>query len=489
MVSRSYGPGRYDAQYEQQGHDYPAGYVRWTENRNIEAFLDLAAAGRVHPEVLTTHSFPIAEAETAFEMILTGAEPYLGVLLTYPERDGRPAVSPQRIDLRLPAPRRAGATVGISLLGAGSFARSVLLPNLRRLSGVELRGIASASGISARSAAKKFGFAFCASAEEEVFGDEQTDAVVIATPHAQHAAAICRCWLGERPSSSRNPWRSTRNNCDRYTRRWPGTVPIFAGTATKSWSAKMGLSPLRAALAGAGPAAQGGQSHFCGDNGNSDGKVAGAAKIGTVPRLMVGFNRRFSPLAAELKDFFTGCGPRMMFYRCNAGPLPTEHWLADPAQGGRLIGEACHFFDFFAYLTDARPLTVSAARLGTRPDDAAITVAYSDGSVGQLLYTSQGPSSFSKERIEVFSGGCAGVIDDFRVLRLQSAGRSRHRKLRFRADKGHADELAAFVRALQRGAEMPISPLSLMETTLVSLAAVESIRQARPVALAELMLV
>jgi len=429
IVSRSYGPGRYDPQYEEHGHDYPAGYVRWTEQRNIEAFLDLVAAGTVRPDVCTTHHFPIGEATDAFDLILTNREPHLGVILTYPEPpDDKLRLPSCRIELRSGVAKKPAGKVGISLLGAGNFARSVLLPNLAKLADVELEGIVSASGISARSTGKKFGFAYCASSPEEIFSDEQTAAVVIATPHSGHAAAVCQALAAGKTVFVEKPLAI---NIDQL-RQVVAVLPAHPG------------------------------------------------------RLMVGFNRRFAPLAAELKRFLAGCGPRSVVYRCNAGPAPEDHWLADPAQGGRIIGEACHFFDFFNFLTEASPRTVFATAIPGSPDDAAVTVTYADGSVCQLLYASSGPASFGKERVEVFAGGRAAVLEDFRRLELQSAGRSVRRKHWFAGDKGHAAELAAFVRAVGRGEALPVNAASLVETTLVSFATVESIRRGEPIEIAAL---
>lgn len=429
VVSRSYGAGRYDRQYEEHGHDYPAGYVRWTENRNIEAFLDFVAAGSVRPETLTTHRFTIEEATDAFELVFNGTERHLGVVLTYPDRAGeRPTDEASRIVLKPKPSPKPMQRVGVSFVGAGSFARSVLLPNLKKLPTVELRGVVSASGISARSAGKKFGFDYCTSTEDEVYGDDETSAVFITTPHSQHARMVCR--------------------------------------ALASGKAVFVEKPLAIDVAGLEEVAEAVRVH--GD------------------RLTVGFNRRFAPMARELKDFFDGHGPLQITYRCNAGPLPEEHWVADAAEGGRIVGEACHFLDFFAFMTGARPQTVfAAAAPGARADDAAVTVTYSDGSVCQLLYTSVGAASFGKERIEVFAGGRAGVIEDFRRLTLQTGTeRARHQK-RLTADKGHTGELAEFVECVLRGQPMPIDSSSLIETTAVSLAAVRSLRESRPVPAAE----
>ncbi len=437
VVSRSYGPGRYDRQYEEHGHDYPAGYVRWTENRNMEAFLDLVAAGKVQPEVCTTHRFSIGDAVGAFELVLTNREPHLGVMLTYPDHgDGEPTGENRRISLakstsrlRRRRPRRPSDTVGASFIGAGRFARSVLLPHLARLPEVELRGIVTASGSSARAAGAKFGFAFCASTETEIYGDAETDLVFVATPHAQHAEIVCRALAAGKSVFVEKPLAIT-------------------------------LEQLR---------------RVCGTYRSHPGG------------LMVGFNRRFSALAAELEDFARGRGPLHVCCRCNAGPPPDDHWIADPAEGGRILGEACHFFDFFAYLTGASPQTVYAAAASTRsPDDATVTVTYADGSVCQLLYTTAGPPSVSKERIEVFTSGSAAVLEDFRRLEIHpEAKRPRRRKL-FRADKGHGSQLKRCIRALRLGEAMPIDVESLVTTTLVSLAALESIQRGGPVPIAEL---
>ena len=458
IVSRSYGPGRYDPHYEEQGHDYPAGYVRWTENRNLEAFLDLVAAGSVRPEALTTHRFPIAEAERAFEMILRGREPYLGVVLTYPEATEPP---PRRIVLGAAPVGRPTETVGVSFVGAGSFARAVLLPNLAKLSGVALRGIASASGLSARSAGKKYGFAYCASDPQEVLDDPQTHAVFIVTRHSQHADMACRALAAGKTVFVEKP--------------------LAVSLEQIEW--------IREALLG--------QAASRGNDPHSQGSVAGPGRTETAlpspcspppapGSLMVGFNRRFAPLARELKEHVAGHGPLTVHYRCNAGQIPADHWLASAEEGGRIVGEGCHFFDFFQYLTDSEPLVVHAVSpgSGTSIDEAQATVTYHDGSVCHLLYTTQGPPSFSKERIEVFAAGRVGVLEDFRGLWLESSSGRRKRRRLFRADKGHAAELAAFVEAVRTGAPMPIPLESLLATTLVSLAAVESLRRHTPIDLA-----
>ncbi len=427
IVSRSYGPGRYDPQYEEQGYDYPPGHVRWTENRNLEAFLDLVASGNVRPEVCTTHRFDIQDAGKAFEMVLKNEEPYLGVVLNYPS-DNTETVDRSRIVLRTGG-TPATATIGVSFIGAGGFARSVLLPIISKCNNVELRGVVTSSGLTARSAGKKFGFAYCASSESEVYSDDATHAVFIATRHARHADMVAKALAAGKAVFVEKPLA-------------------------------VSMEQMRALL-----------------------KVLRDRES----PLMVGFNRRFSPLAMALKEHLSGHGPMMMQYRCNAGPLPAEHWLADPAEGGRIVGEACHFVDLFQFLTDHRPVRVYATSLAEHADDMALSIDYEDGSVGQLIYTSQGPPTYSKERLEVMAGGRVGVIDDFRTLQWQTPSTGLRKRKLGRADKGHRDELVRFFDAIEHGKEMPIPVESLVDTTLVTLGALRSAGTGRPVAIDELM--
>ncbi|HBO42810.1 MAG TPA: hypothetical protein DD670_02500 [Planctomycetaceae bacterium] len=427
IVSRSYGPGRYDTNYEEHGHDYPIGHVRWTENRNFEAFLDLVAGGMVRPEVLTTHRFPIQEADKAFELILGSDEPYLGVVLEYPEAEGgRDTARVTRIELGDRRPAKTGDTVGVSFVGAGGFARGFHLPNLAKTPAARLRGMIDASGPAARSAGDKFGFAFCGSKEEDILGDAETDVVFFSTPHSQHADAVCRVLAAGKSVFVEKPLA-------------------------------IDMEGLR--------------------------KVCRAAESNP-GSVLVGFNRRFSPLAVLLKESLAGRGALNVQYRCNAGPLPEGHWIGDPAEGGRIIGEACHFLDFFAFLTGAAPVTVMAAAPSTgAADDVAATITYADGSVCQLIYTTVGPGSYSKERIEAFAGGRVGAIEDFRVLYVDDGARRVKPKKLTQANKGHAQEVTAFLDSLRQGGPSPISFDSLVDTTLVSFAVLESIGRGEVIAL------
>ncbi len=414
IVSRSYGPGRYDPQYERHGQDYPPGYVRWTEGRNLEAFLDLVAAGAVRPEALTTHRFPIDQAADAFELILRGKEPYLGVVLTYPV--DKPAETPSRIAI---PPRRGSPGVdkdrlGISFVGSGSFAQGVLLPKLAKLPGARFRGIVTATGLTAKTVGEKFGFAWCASDIDEILNDSETDVVFIVTRHAQHAEMICRGLAAGKAVFCEKPLAINFAQLEQVSQ----TLEQFPGP------------------------------------------------------LMVGFNRRFAPLASEMKTFLADRGPLQMTYRVNAGTIPADHWLADPAEGGRIIGEACHFVDFMSYLAGAKPVSATAAPLdGADPRNQTQAVFhFADGSTGHLLYTALGPPGWSKERIEAFAGGRAAVIEDFRKLEcIDESGRAQRRRL-WNADKGHGAMLAAWLAAVREG--RPLIPAEdLLAVTKITVTA------------------
>src|SRR6185437_12582733 len=362
-VSRSYGPGRYDAEFEQNGRDYPIGYVRWTETRNMEAFLQLLADGKVNLKPLITHRFAIENAPSSYELI-TGRikEPYLGVLLKYSadeEDDSR------RLQLvKRTSAVGAGKSLRLGVLGAGNFARGVLIPAMKRCAGTEFVGICAGSGVSAKSAAEKFGFEFCTTGEEQIFSDQSINTIVIATRHHLHAAQIISAL-----ESGKHVF------CEK---------PLCLSVEE--------LTAVQAAYE---------RSENC--------------------RLMVGFNRRFAPFARRMKSFLaeTG-GPFSMMYRVNAGPLPAKHWINDPEEGGgRVLGEMCHFVDLLSFLCGSYPEVVSAksvASLGGQ--DVTATLEFAGGSVGTIVYACNGDRSFAKERIEVFGAGCVATLDDFRRLEL-----------------------------------------------------------------------
>ena len=430
-LSRSYGPGRYDPTYEQHGIDYPIGYVRWTEQRNMEAFLQLVAEGKVRPRPLVTHRVPIAEAEHAYRVV-TGevAEPYLGILLEYPAEPESPPS--HRVEL---ASRPSAAVprpqVRLGVVGAGSFARAVLLPTLRKLD-VALRGVATASGPSAQQTATRFGFGFATSDWREVLADPNTDAVLIATRHDLHAPIAAEALRRGLSVFVEKPLALDEHGLAEVMDAWRATNHV----------------------------------------------------------LMVGFNRRFSPTLRRLKAHFaTRRAPLVMAYRVNAGRLPPSSWVLDPIQGGgRLLGEVCHMVDLLASLAQAPVRSVFCQPLprpaGPAADDLVLSLTFADGSLGSIVYASGGDRALTKERLEVFGDGRSAVLDDFRSLELQAGGRATRVGGRFaHQDKGHTAELRAFLEAVHKGGPSPINPEDAAHVTRVTLAAVESAHTGLPVTL------
>ena len=431
-VSRSYGPGRYDPAYEEAGQDYPIGFVRWTEGRNMEAVLDLLSSHRLDVLPLITHRFPLDQAAAAYELI-SGKEtqPYLGILLTYPGSAAAASPSAATPALSMPTSQNARAdnSTRLGVLGAGNFATAVLLPALGKLPEITLVGIASASGASAQSAADRFGFQYATGDADGVIHDPQVNTVAILTRHHLHACQTVACLEAGKHVFCEKPLALNEAELD---------------------------------------------------------QIVQALDRQEQPTLLTaGFNRRFASLAVELQTFLARrMEPLFASYRINAGSLPTTHWLNDPQQGGgRLIGEGIHFIDFLAFLVGAAPLSVSAQALpaGTpaQEEDFVITVSFPDGSLGTVSYLSNGDRTFPKERLEVFCGGRIAVLDDFRSLETVFQGKREIHRLRLRQDKGHQNIWQAFSAAIQAGGPPPIPYAQLFGVARASFAAVQSLRSAQ----------
>ncbi len=423
VVSCSYGPGRYDPDYEERGRDYPAGYVRWTEQRNLQAVLDLMASGRLDLSPLTTHRFPIERAEEAYRLIEEGKEPYLGVVLEYPGASER---RERRVE-RQAAP--AAGPVGLGVLGAGAFARAVLLPALAKAGPFRPRILCAASGLSAGHAAERHGFEAATTDEDQVFADPETRAVAIATRHALHAGQAAKALRAGKHVFVEKPLALTVEE----------------------------VATVEAALA--------------------EGKAF----------LMVGFNRRFSPAAIAVRRHFAGVTqPLTASIRFNAGALPPEHWTQEEAEGGgRIIGEACHAIDLATFLTASPPVRVFAECVGgpqsppTTHDHCFITIRHANGSISSIAYLAGGDRSVSKERVEVMGGGRAGLIEDFRETVLAAGGKSRRQKS-WSQNKGHRAEVEAFGRAIVEGRPSPIPWEEIRAVSLASILAVRSLREGVP---------
>jgi polar amino acid transport system substrate-binding protein len=423
-ISMSYGPGRYDPEYEERGRDYPFGYVRWTEGRNIEAFLDLISSGRMNIEPLITHRFKIEEGERAYQLI-TGEknEPYLGVLLHYnSEREPE-----TRIELSKPATSPA-QSVRVGLIGAGDYAKAMLLPNLKA-AGADFQSIATASGVTARAVGEQNGFRFCVSGAEEVVTDEQVNLVVIATRPGSHADLARQALEQGKYVFVEKPLALTEDELERLE------------------------------------------------------QTAGAHG-----KLAVGFNRRFSPLARAAQEFFRDRQtPLSINYRVNAGRIPRNHWVHDPQEGGgRIIGEVCHFVDFIHFITGSLTTRVYAESISAENFEAAdddsifATLRLADGSNASIAYLSEGDKSLPKERIEIFGAGKSFVIEDFRSATSYQNGKARTTKLR-EQDKGQRNEIKAVCAMVLEGTPAPISLEDLATTTRATFRIRESLRTGLPV--------
>ena len=430
-ISMSYGPGRYDPEYEERGHDYPFAYVRWTEGRNIEAFLDLAADGRISIEPLITHRFAIEEGERAYSLI-TGEmkEPYLGVLLQYDaERslESRVEITPGTTEKKAQPANAKNVRLGV--IGAGGYAKAMLLPNFKE-NGVEFQTIATASGVSARETATRYGFRYCASGADEVLDDDEVNLIVIATRHDLHAEMARRGLERGRHVFVEKPLALNDEELE---------------------------SVLRAA-------------------DESNGK------------LMVGFNRRFSPHALAAREFFKDrSAPLSINYRVNSGRIPRSHWTQDPNEGGgRIIGEVCHFIDLIHYLTGSTTTRVYAEAISSRnhetvdEDSVFITLRLADGSNGSIAYLAEGDKAMAKERVEVFGEGKIFVLDDFLSATTYKSGREETTKLR-RQDKGQANEVRAVCEVVLQGRDAPIRLDDLAATTRATFRIRESLRRGEAV--------
>ncbi|MDO5308185.1 MAG: bi-domain-containing oxidoreductase [Planctomycetia bacterium] len=456
-MSCSYGPGRYDPDYEEHGHDYPHAYARWTENRNMRAFQHLIASGQLNLESFTTHLVPFAKAPDAYKTILERKEPFLGVLLDY-EWDEEAFIHElaDQVDLASQVaydppvteasnqneetpPRRgsrmflagSGATgslvraVKYSFIGAGSYAQGSLLPNLPKGIQFTRYAVATHSGLSARRAKSKFKFERCDLTPDQILDKEESDAVIIATRHDSHAEYLIR-------------------------------------------ALQHGLSvflekPLCLAL---------------------EEYVAVARQFELSPNqyVMVGYNRRYSRLATTLKEQMT-TDPCVINYRVNAGAIPRKHWSQDRlVGGGRILGEACHFIDLTTYLAGSLPVSVRAQAL---PDPQSLNdvvvaqIRFENRSLATIHYLSNGSSALEKERIEVFQSGASAVIENFHTLRYYSP-QGRVKRLRCR-DKGQKQMLYAFLNAVSR--DLPAAHEEILRVWLATYAVEESLRSGREVAL------
>ncbi len=440
QVSCSYGPGRYDPLYEEGGQDYPVGFVRWTEQRNFEAVLDMMAGGGLDVAPLISHRFDLAQAVEAYQLVATGGSA-LGILLKYPEVAEQSQESLRASTVRLTGdrPRATHLTdsVVVGFIGAGNYASQVLIPAFKGTSAI-LKSVASAKGVSGVHVGKKYGFEETTTDSESVLKDGKVNTVVVATRHDSHARYVCQALRAGKHVFVEKPLAITRQGLEKVEKTFhevnvSHSRPFEAGTES------------------------------------------GALL------LMVGFNRRFSPQVQKMKTLLTGVSEaKSLVMTVNAGNIPAEHWTQDPeVGGGRIIGEGCHFIDLLRFLSGAPIVSVKVMALGLQgqgmlSDKVSFTLCFADGSMGTVHYLANGHKSFPKERLEVFCAGRILQLDNFRSLRGYGWPGFAKMDL-WRQDKGQAACAAAFVDAIRLGQPAPIPFEELVEVTRTSFDIVDAL--------------
>lgn len=404
FISSSYGPGRYDARYEEGGLDYPLAYIRWTEGRNMQEYLRLIGDGTIDLKPLIGAIHPIEQVATAYQSLQEGADKPLMVLLSYPHKQ---AIATRRVNLAPTHTTTGGSRIRLALIGAGGFAKGMHLPNILELqSDFQLRAVASRTGHNAATTAKRFNAEYCTTDFHEVLQDRDIDAVIIATRHDSHAS-----------------------------------MALEALMAGKHVLLEKPLSLDEAGLAAI-------ENFFATGTGNK-------------PVLLTGFNRRFSCYAQRMSELTRDrSNPMILNYRMNAGYIPLDHWVHGPEGGGRNLGEACHIYDLFTFLTGANIRDVHASAIApstsyySASDNFVATLSFDDGSVATLTYTALGTTEYAKESLDIFVDGKVISLEDYR--RLSIAGSRQKSMVTRSAEKGQKDELAAFALAVKGKADWPI---------------------------------
>ena len=419
LMSSSYGPGRYDINYEEKGIDYPAGYVRWTENRNMQSYIDLLLAGKLDVDKLISHVFSLDNAPEAYNMILDKSENFSGILIEYDS--GKPVKQSVKIENST----QKSTSLGVAFIGAGNFAQNMLLPKLKGM--CSFTGINTAHGNTARYVADKYKFGYCTNNADEIFSDINTSTVFITTRHNLHAEFVLKALAAGKNVFVEKPLA-------------------------------MNIDELKQIQA-----------------------VYETLPESTRPILFVGYNRRFSPFIQQIKRMFMDNQPKAMNFRINAGALPKDHWVNDPdIGGGRIVGEACHFIDLAQYVAGSSIKSLSASGIKDSNnlfDTVTITLEFENGSIANISYFSNGSKSLSKEYVEIFCGGTSAIIDDFKTMRVFSKDEKKY-KLKSQ-DKGHAAELSAFINAVKNGQPSPIKFKELYQSSVASFMVLQSIKENR----------
>jgi predicted dehydrogenase len=429
--SRSYGPGRYDTRYELEGIDYPAGYVRWTEKRNLESFLDLLARSQLEVATLIDGVFPFDDAAKVYCDLKDGTLKAIGVVLEYPvpaQDAPRPSTRQVREGTKSQAPRIVRKNgekkrVAVGFVGAGNYATSMLLPHLAKLPAADLAHVATTTSLSAVNAQQKFGFTTASTDADSVFDDESLDAIFIVTRHAAHAKLVCRALETGKAVFVEKPLALTREDTE---------------------------------------------------------EIEAVIKKTGNDRLMTGFNRRFAPLLTAMrKNFGAGAAQSSTRYLVNAGPLAKDSWyLNEEAEGSRFTGEGGHFIDTLSWWADSLPVSAYAVR-GPEKGDVQATFTFANGASGTIAYLTGGNARFPKEALDATGGGRSARLDNFKSATVWSGSGQSAAKARGGQDKGQRAEMESFVEAVRTGGPMPISVESLLATTRATIAVGESLLSGR----------
>lgn len=423
LMARAYGPGSYDETYEREGRDYPLAYVRWTENRNMEEFLQLVADGRVRVGELITHEFPLEEAPRAYETILDPSAASLAVVLRYPEPEaGESRAYAPKTRVEISTPASSGGRLRVGAIGAGNLARWVHLPNLQSIEGCEIRAICSQNGARAKSYGTRFRAAYCCSDYGEMLEDSEIDVILIASRNPQHAPQALAALAAGKHVFVEKPMALTETEC-------------------------RDLSEA-------------------------------AARSGKL--LSVGFNRRYAPIYLRLKEALQRrAGPAVLNVRVSSPGISGDYWMADPETGGAILGEACHFVDLMYWLLDSEPVSVAAYSLPAGQKDPAglnnlcSSFHFADGSVANFTYTTNGNRKFTSERVEVFAPGVSAAAEDFKRFQLHGSA-VRFSPARWFPEKGHRQQLERFFQNLRKGGQAEVTVLDGARATVCCLRMLQS---------------
>ncbi|MDA8168356.1 MAG: bi-domain-containing oxidoreductase [Nitrospiraceae bacterium] len=431
-VSRAWGPGMYDADYEERGVKYPLAYARWTAKRNMEEFLRMISIGAVRLGGITTHRFPFDKALDAYELLLSGREPAVGVVLDYKE-GGDGASECLRVGNKAAERKPATGGIGIGLIGAGLFARGTFLPAMEKIPGFLYKGVSATRGLTAGHMAESWGFDYAATSHQEILRDERIDLVFILTRHDSHCRLLCEALEAGKAVFVEKPLCINRGELEKISKVYQSLL--------------------------------------------AQGKA---------PFLMAGFNRRFAPATVKCMEL-TGRnkGQSIVQIRCNAGYIPPGSWVhKEDEGGGRIIGEVCHFVDLAQAITGGLPHEVFAVCTESSRqfrDCLSVILKMDNGAVANILYAANGDKSFPREEVQVFAGGSVCVIDNFKNVRFFAGGGRRKTKWGLSVDRGYAEELRAVRNALKEGRPAPIDFRSIAATTAATFAIEESLASGQPV--------